>query len=319
MKFIIPVDYVGVRLDIAISEMSGSISRTTIQRLMANGDVFIDGVPVHNPAKKVNSACDVTVVAYVPPEPEYEIVAEDIPLDIVYEDEDLIVINKEAGMVCHPAPGHRSGTLVNALKFHFNGQLSKINNNRPGIVHRLDKGTSGLMLAAKHNRSHEALAAMFANDKEKLIKRQYICFVFGVHREKSGRIETLIARHPRLRQQYTADCTTGRKAVTLFTVEKTRYFTPTKAFSKLVFELLTGRTHQIRVHMQHCGLPVIGDETYGRVKVEPIFPELLRAFQRQALHSSSLSFLHPLSGQKLSFVSALPPDMQLLDELLYAC
>ena len=180
---------------------------------------------------------------------------------------------------------------------------------RPGIVHRLDKDTSGLMLIAKTNEAHMAFANLFANEKGNLIRRKYVCFVFGVPYPRSGKIETFITRHPHNRQMFVSHNSRGKKAITLYEVEKSMYFSSTKAISKIHCELLTGRTHQIRVHMKHIGHNIIGDIIYGKSKIEPIYPLVIRNFPRQALHSYQLEFQHPFTHNWLCFTSTLPRDM----------
>jgi 23S rRNA pseudouridine1911/1915/1917 synthase len=317
MEIIVTSDYIGKRLDITISELSYGISRSLVKKLVMCGNVLVNGVIINDPSKKIQNACNIVLDTKNLLKPDYEIIAEDIPLNILFEDEHMIVINKMAGIVCHPAPGHRAGTIVNALKFHFGTHLSGgVDCVRPGIVHRLDKDTSGVMLVSKTNEAHDALAAMFANAKGRLMNRHYVCFVFGVPFDKSGRIETLITRHSRFRQQYTTSNEVGKHSITLYRVEKSKYFTSTKAISKIKCELLTGRTHQIRVHMKHISHHIIGDPIYGKTKIETTYPDIVRCFQRQALHSSELSFMHPFSKEYLNFKTPLPEDMQMLEDLL---
>ena len=300
---------IGKRIDVAISEVLTEFSRTKVQKLIKSKKIACNGELILDASKKITASCCVEVED-CEPEYEYEIIPEQIDLDIVFEDEFIIVINKPAGMVCHPAPGHKSGTLVNAIAYHFKNQLSSIGGTmRPGIVHRLDKDTSGLMLIAKTNEAHMAFANLFANEKGNLIKRKYVCFVFGVPFPKCGKIETFITRHPHNRQMFIAHNSNGKKAVTLYEVEKSVYFSSTKAISKVYCELLTGRTHQIRVHMKHIGNNIIGDHVYGKSKIEPIYPLNIRNFSRQALHALKREFQHPFTHKWLYFTSDLPQDM----------
>ena len=300
---------IGKRIDVAISEMVQDFSRTKIQKLIKSKKIVCNGEVILETSKKIIAPC-VIKIEDCEPEYEYEIIPERINLDIVFEDEFIIVINKPAGMVCHPAPGHKSGTLVNAIAYHFKNQLSNIGGTmRPGIVHRLDKDTSGLMLIAKTNEAHMAFANLFANEKGNLIRRKYVCFVFGVPYPRSGKIETFITRHPHNRQMFVSHNSRGKKAITLYEVEKSMYFSSTKAISKIHCELLTGRTHQIRVHMKHIGHNIIGDIIYGKSKIEPIYPLVIRNFPRQALHSYQLEFQHPFTHNWLCFTSTLPRDM----------
>ncbi len=302
------------RIDVAISELAPEFSRTKIQKLIIAKKVICNNDIVLDASKKITAPCLIEIEDCAP-EYDYEIIPEKIYLNIVYEDEFILVVNKPAGMVCHPAPGHKSGTLVNAVAYHCNNHLSTVGGTmRPGIVHRLDKGTSGLMLVAKTNEAHVAFADLFANEKGNLIKRKYTCFVYGVPNPKSGKIETFITRHPRNRQMFIAHASSGKRSVTLYNVEKSVYFTSTKAISKVTCELLTGRTHQIRVHMKHIGCNIIGDQMYGKSKIEHTYPEIIRDFPRQALHSQMLEFQHPFTHEWLSFSVELPDDMQEIEE-----
>jgi 23S rRNA pseudouridine1911/1915/1917 synthase len=317
IKLKIPEYYVGKRFDIAISELSDSLSRSQAQKFIKEGHVFVDGIVINAPSKQIKTSCEAVIQDYETDHSDYEIKAENIPLDVLFEDEYMVVINKTAGMVCHPAPGHKSETLVNAIAFHFKNKLSNVGGKeRPGIVHRLDKDTSGVMAIAKTNEMHNLLSNLFTHEKGKLLTRKYTCFVFGVPFEKSSRIETFITRHPKLRQQFTTSETTGKRAITLYKVDKSAYFTSTKAISKISCELLTGRTHQIRVHMKHIRTPIIGDPVYGKAKIEHSYPDIVKNFQRQALHSSTLSFVHPISKEHLIFEAPLPEDLDQLAEIL---
>ena len=309
-------EFIGKRIDVAVSELIPDMSRSKFQKLVKDGEVLVDSKILENSSRKITCPCEVIINDEALEVEEYEIIAEDIPLDILFEDEHIVVINKPAGMVCHPAPGHKSGTLVNALSYHFKNSLSDVSGQaRPGIVHRLDKDTSGVMMVAKTNQAHNAFAELFAKEKGKSIKRKYICFVFGVPFDKIGRIETFITRHPKFRQLYTTSETSGKNSITLYETIRSVYFTSTKAISILNCELLTGRTHQIRVHMKHIGHHIIGDKVYGKAKIEHTYPDLVRNFPRQALHSSELSFTHPITREKLCFEAPLPEDLESLVEL----
>ena len=316
MKLEITDNEIGKRIDVAISDLISNFSRSKVQKMIKDGNVSLNGVVISDPSKKITETCLVEIEE-TEPEYDYEVIPEQIDLDIVYEDEFIVVVNKKAGMVCHPAPGHKAGTLVNAIAYHFKDSLSDVGGlTRPGIVHRLDKDTSGLMLIAKTNEAHMAFADLFANEKGNLIKRKYTCFVFGIPSPKVGRIDTFITRHPKNRQMYTTHETNGKHAVTLYEVEKSKYFTSTKAISKINCELLTGRTHQIRVHMKHIGHNIIGDEVYGKSKIEATYPEIAKHFPRQALHSKVLEFQHPFTKQWMIFEAELPKDMKQLDNLI---
>ena len=305
-------EHIGKRLDVVLTNVlpivtGKNISRTSIQNSIKSGNVLLNNIIILNPHTKLKEISNIQI-NIVDNKQKYKITGEDIPLDIVYEDDYILVINKQAGLVCHPAPGHKSGTLVNALVNKF--KLSNINgNNRPGIVHRLDKDTSGLMIVAKSNEAHMAISNLFANCKGSIIKRKYIAIVFGTPKNKQGEIRTYITRHPKNRQMFTTSETTGKLAITLYNVQKSFYFSSTKSISVVECELLTGRTHQIRVHMKHIACPLVGDQTYCKSKIEIIYPECIRRFPRQALHSSELSFVHPFTNEQLEFYAQLPEDI----------
>lgn len=315
MRIDIPVTSIGKRIDIAISEFVDNISRTQIQRLIKEGKVYINDERLTDPSQKIAKECVIEILN-TDVESNYEIIPENIELNVLYEDEYIVVVNKPAGLVCHPAPGHRNGTLVNAIVYHFKNNLSNINGAlRPGIVHRLDKDTSGVMLIAKTNEAHMSFANLFANEKGKSLKRKYVCYVIGSPKEKQGKIETLITRHPKNRQIYTTSEEMGKVAITLYSREKIKYVSPTKCISKINCELLTGRTHQIRVHMKYINTPIIGDQIYGKAKIDSCFPDIIKIFPRQALHSKELYFVHPFSKKEMSFIAEEPEDMSKLNEL----
>ncbi|WOI57075.1 pseudouridine synthase [Palleronia sp. LCG004] len=303
------------------------LSRSRIAKLISEGCVRCEGVVLSTPKARV-AAGDVIEIA-VPEESPTHLSPEDMPLDLVYEDEDLAVIDKPAGLVVHPAPGTPDGTLVNGLMHHFGDALSGVGGvKRPGIVHRIDKETSGLLVVAKSDRAHHGLAAQFAAHS---VERQYLAIchgipdladprllgIPGISAEASGtlKIATGIARHRTDRQRQAVTFHGGKHAVTRVTVE--RPLGPSAALVSCRLE--TGRTHQIRVHMRHAGHALIGDPVYGgQRKISPHLPGAaeVRAFARQALHAATLGFEHPASGETLSFSSALPTDMQSLIEAL---
>ena len=316
MKIEVKDSEIGKRVDIVISELTPEFSRAKVQRLIKAKKVLCNSEVISDASKKIIAPCLIEIEDDEL-EPGYELIPEKIDLNIVYEDDFIIVINKSAGMVCHPAPGHKSGTLVNAIAYHYRNRLSNIGGAmRPGIVHRLDKDTSGIMLVAKTNEAHMAFANLFANEKGNLIQRKYVCFVFGLPSPRKGSIETFITRHPKNRQMFIAHNSIGKKAITFYEVENAVYFTSTKAISRIKCELLTGRTHQIRVHMKHIGCNIIGDQTYGKSKIEHTYPEIARNFSRQALHSNVLEFKHPFTHEWLHFEASLPEDMQKLEQLM---
>jgi 23S rRNA pseudouridine1911/1915/1917 synthase len=301
-------DAQGWRLDRALAAAVPTLSRERLKALISSGAVTgPEGAPVRDPAAKAvaGGAYQVTV-----PEPETaHNVAQDIALPIVFEDEHLLVVDKPAGMVVHPAAGNPDGTLVNALLHHCAGRLSGIGGvARPGIVHRIDKDTSGLLVVAKTDRAHEGLAGQFAKHS---IDRRYRAVVSGVPNPPSGTVDAPLARSSANRQKMAIVAEgRGKRAVTHF-----RMLRPLREAAEVECRLETGRTHQVRVHMTSLGHPLIGDPVYGRTR--PAHRELLKqlGFARQALHAAELGFIHPVSGENLSFKSAVPSDMQ---ELLSA-
>lgn len=297
----------GMRLDKALADLLPDLSRERLKALILEGQVTAAG-PSPNPSMKV--AAGQAFAISVPPPIDAGAVAQDIPLNIVHEDADLIVIDKPAGLVVHPAAGNLDGTLVNALLHHCRGQLSGIGGvARPGIVHRIDKDTSGLLVVAKSDRAHDGLAQQF---KAHSIDRLYAAIVYGVPQPPSGTIDTWISRSDADRKKMAVHREgRGKHAIT-------HYRTMQRLHGAALVEcrLETGRTHQVRVHMTHLGHPLIGDPVYGRERKG--FKSILETlgFKRQALHAKRLGFIHPLSGEKLSFDSPLPVDMQeLLSEL----
>ncbi|MDR2075198.1 MAG: RluA family pseudouridine synthase [Holosporales bacterium] len=308
----------GQRLDIVIAKNShGNLSRSQLQKLLKNGKVSISGKTITDGSKKIQSAGVVKIQSdNIDNKSDISQTAENIPLDVVYEDEHLVVLNKEAGMVCHPAPGNYSGTLVNALLWHYKNTLSNIGEiDRPGIVHRLDKDTSGLMIIAKSNEVHRILASNLARKKGKRIIKKYKCFTIGAMNQRDCKIETFIQRDSRNRQKYTVSEFGGKKAITLCKTLRVTYITSNKPISLVECELLTGRTHQIRVHMKHIGCPIVGDPIYGKSKIENVYPSIVKNFKRSALHSYYLEFIHPITEEQLSFRSDFPNDMRELNNL----
>ena len=271
----------GERLDAAIARLSGTVSRSAAQRLAEEGAVLVDGA-----ARKKNYKLRAgETIAFTLPEAEpIEAAAEDIPLDVVYEDDDLIVINKPKGLVVHPAAGHWSGTLVNALIHHCGDSLSGVGGKlRPGIVHRIDKDTSGLIIAAKNDFAHRALAAQLADHT---LARTYRCIAVGSFREDEGTIDLPIGRHPTDRKKMAVNAPNAKPAVTHWRVLE-RF----RGYSYLECNLETGRTHQIRVHLAAKGHPIVGDTVYGKAALGK---------DSQCLHAVALRFLHPRSGEAVS-------------------
>ncbi|HEV2363859.1 MAG TPA: RluA family pseudouridine synthase [Caulobacteraceae bacterium] len=301
------------RLDRALAAALPEVSRSRLQALIANGSVRWQGAIVGDPAAR--PAPGVYVIDIPAPEPA-EPEPEPLPLKVLFEDADLIVIDKPAGMSAHPGPGNRAGTLVNALLHHCGPSLLGIGGvARPGIVHRLDKDTSGVMVAAKTERAHRGLAAQFAAHD---IERAYVAFTRGAPKTRSGNLVTRIGRSPRHRQKMAVLARGGREARTHWRVE--RIFgppaRPTAARVRLTLD--TGRTHQIRVHLAHLGAPCLGDAAYGAGAPAPAVRAAMTAvgLERQALHAQVLGFEHPSSGEAVRFVSPLPEDLRRLEEAL---
>jgi 23S rRNA pseudouridine1911/1915/1917 synthase len=313
------------RLDKALARdvpEEAALSRSRLARLIAEGAVTLNGAVVTDAKARVAEADEVVVT--IAEAEESATLPEDIPLTVLWEDADLIVVDKPVGMVVHPAPGSYSGTLVNALLHHFGGNLSGVGGEkRPGIVHRIDKDTSGLLVVAKSDRAHHGLAAQFEAHR---VNRRYVAVVHGVPDaadprlrgirgvsfEAGGilRIATQLARHRTDRQRQAVLAEGGRHAVTRVRVLETFGTPPAAALVECWLE--TGRTHQIRVHMAHVGHALLGDQTYGgrrRLAGKGSGAEAANGFARQALHAATLGFEHPVTGEVLEFTSALPPDM----------
>jgi 23S rRNA pseudouridine1911/1915/1917 synthase len=305
----------GERLDRALAVAIADLSRTRLKALILAGEVAIGGRTVLDPGHRVNAG-DTVTVALPPPEPATP-AGEDIALDILFEDDQIIVIDKPRGLVVHPAAGNETGTLVNALIGHCGDSLSGIGGvRRPGIVHRLDKDTTGVMVAAKTDRAHAKLAKQFADHgRTGPLERGYLAFVWGAPDRPRGTIEQPIDRHPHARDKM-AVRQGGREAITHWEVLE-RFIGPDgkPVASLLACRLETGRTHQIRVHLAHAGHPLIGDSVYGpgfRTKVARLSPkaaESVEALGRQALHAYLLAIEHPASSQRLEFRSELPGDL----------
>jgi 23S rRNA pseudouridine1911/1915/1917 synthase len=299
---VIPPSFPRERLDKTLAKLLNdpSLSRARIQSLIRSGDVTLGGNKITDPDYKVSSG-DEFVLTLPPPEaatPQ----AEKIPLDIVYEDRDVIVVNKPAGLVVHPAAGNREHTLVNALLAHCSKSLSGIGGvARPGIVHRLDKDTSGLMVVAKNDAAHHKLSSQFA---DRTLGRLYEAVVWGVPSPLSGKIEGAIGRSFKDRKKMTLVSRGGKEALTYYEVKE---IFGDKA-SLVVCRLATGRTHQIRVHMAHIKHPLIGDPLYGWKKKAGLPPDLA-AFPRQALHAFEIHFVHPRTGKPMKFKAPRPEDM----------
>ena len=312
----------GERVDRVLAARLATLSRSRLKALILAGQVKIAARTIRDPATAVKSG-DVVTVTLPPPEPAAP-KGETIPLKIVYEDDSIIVIDKPKGLVVHPAAGHASGTLVNALIAHCGASLSGIGGvKRPGIVHRLDKDTTGLMVVAKTDKAHRALSRQFAEKAEGPLKRGYLAFVWGVPARPKGTFDAPLGRHPHARDRQ-AVRHDGRAAVTHWQVlEQFPGSDGKPAVALLACTLETGRTHQIRVHLAHAGHPILGDATYGtgfKTKSSRLAPDArsaLAALGRQALHAYLLTIEHPETGDLLEFQSELPGDLRRLRHALH--
>lgn len=301
-EIVLGADAAGVRLDRALALAIPTLSRERLKALISSGQVSdTEGRLWRDPAARApaGQALRVTVPAPLPTIAK----AQDLPLHIVHEDRDLLVVDKPAGLVVHPACGNPDGTLVNALLHHCAGRLSGIGGvARPGIVHRIDKDTSGLLVVAKTDPAHEGLAAQFARHS---IDRRYLAIVAGMPVPPAGNVDAPLARSPHDRKKMAiTSAARGKRAVTHY-----RMLEALKGAALVECRLETGRTHQVRVHMASIGHPLLGDPVYGRGRGDSALLARL-GFRRQALHAAQLGFIHPLTGDALSFNSALPDDMQ---------
>lgn len=309
----LPEDAAG-RIDKALAEAAPALSRARIQALMGAGAVSLDGQGVNDPSEKARPGRVYEIL--VPPAEPAEPVAQAIPLQVLYEDAHLIVVEKPSGMAAHPAPGTPDGTLVNALLAHCGASLSGIGGvARPGIVHRLDKDTSGVMVAAKTDAAHQGLSKLFAAHD---IERRYVALTRGAPNPPAGTIETRIGRPHFDRQRMAVLKSGGREAVTHYRVEA-RFGPADKPLAaRIACTLETGRTHQIRVHLAYKGAPVLADALYGSSPpAAPVRAAIADAgITRQALHAAVLGFVHPITGEALRFETPLPADMAALEAAL---
>lgn len=305
-RFTVERDREGLRLDLFLAKMEPGLSRVQIQRAVAEGRVLVNDKPA-KAGRKVKTADRVSI--RIPEAKPSGVMPEEIPLSVLYEDPFLLVVDKPAGLVVHPAAGHPGGTLVNALLHHCR-DLSGIGGVlRPGIVHRLDKGTSGLLVVAKSDAAHRGLAGQF---KRHEVKKTYQAIVYGEPRADGGRIEAAVGRHPTDRKRMSTTSRQGREAVSIWRVRE-RF----GAASLLEVDIETGRTHQIRVHLTALGHPVVGDPVYGgagriRTVADAAVRARMKTMGRPALHAWRLGFTHPATGEAMRFLSPLPEDMATL-------
>ncbi len=300
---VVPAASDGARLDRALAELFPDQSRSSLARLIEEGHVQVDTKQVAKTSLRVIAGQSITV-DFPPPAPS-SVESQDLPLTVLYEDGDLVVINKPAGLVVHPAAGHADQTLVNALLFHVKDLSGVGGELRPGIVHRLDKDTSGVMVIAKNDRAHRALTEAWGTDR---VRKDYLALVYGAPAKERGTIDAAIGRDPRDRKRMSI-LKGGRAAMTEYEVlERFRYV------SLLRCSLRTGRTHQIRVHLKHLGHPIVGDPVYSGPQWRGIpdkkIQRALSSLNRQALHAWRLTFPHPADGRVMTFAAELPADLR---------
>jgi 23S rRNA pseudouridine1911/1915/1917 synthase len=299
----------GTRLDRALGELFPSESRNALAKLITAGRVRINGVAAAKPSQRVEPGMEIEVD--VPPAAPSTVESQEIPITILHEDADVVVIDKPAGLVVHPAAGHPDQTLVNALLFHVKDLSGVGGEIRPGIVHRLDKDTSGVLLVAKNDDAHRKLSAAWNTEA---VKKEYVALVYGTPSQARGTVEAPIGRDPRDRKRM-AVTTGGRNAITDYEVtERLRHASVVRC------RLRTGRTHQIRVHMKHLGHPIIGDPVYSGPQWRGIpdkkVQRILASLERQMLHAARITFVHPRTGNALTIESALPAEMRAVIEVL---
>jgi len=299
----------GLRIDRALGELFPSQSRNSLANLVKAGHVHVDGVPASKPSQRVETGQRIAIE--IPDPAPSPMASQDLPLTILHEDDDIVVIDKPAGLVVHPAAGHADQTLVNALLFHVKNLSGVGGELRPGIVHRLDKDTSGVMIIAKHDQAHRKLTADWNTER---VKKEYLALVYGTPASDRGTIDAPIGRDPRDRKRM-AVAREGRRAITDYEVaERLRYVSLVRC------RLRTGRTHQIRVHLKHIGHPIVGDPVYSGPQWRGIpdkrIQRALSSLPRQALHAERITFVHPRTGESMTIVAPLAEDLRaLLDAL----
>ena len=316
-KFLVLAQDAGSRLDIVLVKFLPNLSRSNLKKIIELKQVKINNSIIESASKKLkeNDNIEINLIT----KDEVKILPANIKLNVVYEDKDILIINKPAGMVVHPGAGNYSNTLVNALIYKYKKKLSNINGNiRPGIVHRIDKETSGLLVVAKNNKAHSNLGKQFSDHT---IKRTYQALSWGILRPLSGRVETLIGRSRKNRQLMSVTEISGKKAITNYRTVKVFEIKDVPKISFIECELETGRTHQIRVHMAYKGCSLLGDQQYGKKnlrfkKINKDFENKLKILNRQALHAKSLGFIHPTTKKFMNFESNLPQDFKKILDLL---
>ena len=313
IKYIVESKEENQRIDIFLNKKNTELSRTRIKNLILNGNVKYNGDILTDPSKKINAEDNILIT--IPEPKKLSLKPYKFKLDIVFEDDDLIIINKPAGIAMHPAPGNYDNTIVNALISYDKNSLSTIGDElRPGIVHRIDKDTSGLIVVAKNNKTHENLSSQF---NEHTITRVYQLLIWGKIRPSKGKIETYITRSSKNRQMMEASLTKGKWAITNYQTLEVFENDSTPTLSLIECKLETGRTHQIRVHMNYLGNSILGDTKYKKKykKIKNIneqLNKLITGLNRQFLHAKTLGFIHPKNGKELIFSSVLPPELEII-------
>tara|TARA_B100000575_G_C23092880_1_gene630138 strand:+ start:73 stop:1053 length:981 start_codon:yes stop_codon:yes gene_type:complete len=317
IKFLIDKENSDLRVDIYLSKKITNYTRSFIKKIIKEKNVQINNKTIENPSIKIKN--NDKILVNIKQSDPMKIKPINISLDIIFEDRDILIINKPKGMVVHPGAGNYENTLVNALLFKYKNNLSNINGSlRPGIVHRIDKQTSGLLVIAKNNLSHSNLGVQFSNHS---IKRKYICLCWGVVRPLNGKINTLITRDKKNRQLMSVSDINGKKAITNYKTVKVFNIKDIPKISLLECELETGRTHQIRVHLKYKGTSILGDRQYGKKitkfkKINNDFLKKLNMLSGQALHAKTLGFSHPITKKMMNFNSNLPDDFKKILNLL---
>ena len=317
IKFSVDTQNSGKRLDVFLTENIENYTRSFLKKLIENKQVKLNNNLLISPSTKIKFKDQITV--HIVQKNDQDIIPKKIKLDIVFEDKDILVLNKPKGMVVHPGAGNNENTLVNALLFRYKKNLSNINGTlRPGIVHRIDKETSGLLVIAKNNLAHSNLGSQFSKHS---IMRKYLCLSWGVVRPLNGKINTLISRDKKNRQLMTVSDINGKKAITNYKTIKVFNIKDVPKISLIECELETGRTHQIRVHLKHKGTSLLGDKQYGKKnikfkKINNEFFDKLNKLSGQALHAKTLEFAHPVTKKWMSFNSDLPSSFKKILKLL---
>ena len=317
IKFLVKKVDNGERADIFLSKKINDLTRSFLKKLIKKNLLKINNKIISSPSIKLktNDYLEIKLIY----DQEKKLIPKKIELDIIFEDKDILIVNKQKGIVVHPGAGNFKNTLANALAYKYKNNLSNINGKlRPGIIHRIDKDTSGLLVIAKNNISHSNLGKQFS---EHTIKRKYKCLVWGILRPLNGRIDTLISRNKRNRQLMTVSEISGKRAITNYKTLRTFFRKDIPKISLMECELETGRTHQIRVHLSYKGISILGDKQYGKKKlkfkkINKEFVFLLNSLQGQLLHAETIEFIHPTKNKWVKFKSELPKDFKKMQSFL---